>query len=154
METWGQGDYSFDTVVANLRKLENVLPEAARGKPQTSNHLTYDVSSDEEEGVFMTEDADETQAKGMPMSLFVTPENFFAHVDLEEELFEWGTIHDDQNVYVARDWADHQDLEEHEAYAILANWGQVRQYLHDTKLGRGYVKPKLPTDKKLSLIHI
>ena len=60
---------------------------------------------------------------GMPLSLFVTPENFFAHEDLEDELFELGTIHDDQNVYVAGDWMDHQELEEHEAYAILANWG-------------------------------
>ena len=35
-------------------------------------------------------------------------------------------------------------LEEPEALAILANWGQARKYLLSAKLGRGYQKPKPP----------
>ena len=54
----------------------------------------------------------------MPQSLFVTPENFLCHEDLEDELFEDGTLYDPENVYVPGDIADDHTFEESESQAL------------------------------------
>ena len=45
---------------------------------------------------------------------------------------------------MAGDLADDLWLEEDEAVSILANYGQVRKYLHNNVLGRGYNRPSRP----------
>ncbi|MEC8482419.1 MAG: C2HC-type zinc finger protein, partial [Pseudomonadota bacterium] len=50
-------------------------------------------------------------------------------------------------IYVAGDMDDECILEEEEAMAILANYGQVRKYLHNKALNRGYFKSTPPGSK-------
>ena len=74
----------------------------------------------------------------MQESLFVIPKSFD-----EGQLSEaWDSIGDPEVVYVASDLRDDTVLSEDEAVAILANYGQVRRYLHNKALGRGFSRPQ------------
>ena len=73
----------------------------------------------------------------MTESLFIAPENFDGKV-LENAIAE---SKDPEIIYVSGDMPEDVVLSEDEAVAILANYGQVRQYLHQKRLGRGYFQP-------------
>ena len=53
-------------------------------------------------------------------------------------------LHYPEVVYVGGDLADGVMLDEDEAVAILANSGQVRQYLYKKALSRGFFQNKQP----------
>ena len=73
----------------------------------------------------------------MTESLFTAPETFDGKV-LENAIAE---STDPEIIYVSGDMPEDVVLSEDEAVAILANYGQVRQYLHQKRLGRGYFQP-------------
>ena len=77
----------------------------------------------------------------MNQSLFVLPEAFDDEV-LEEML---PYLDDPEVVYVAGDLPDDILLDEDETVAILANYGQVRNYLHKKTVGRGFFQPRAPS---------
>ena len=71
-------------------------------------------------------------------SLFLHPDSFDDEV-LDQALL----VHEDPDiVFVASDLSEDCILEEDEAIAILANYGQVRSYLHQKKMGRGFHRPR------------
>ena len=80
-----------------------------------------------------------------------------SHVFMNESLFLLPGAFDDgllmemtphienpEILYVAGDLDDDLELSEDEAVAILANYGQVRQFLHRKVLNRGFFKNKAP----------
>ena len=69
----------------------------------------------------------------MSESLFVLPESFDDALLDEIEPF----LDDPEVLYVAGDMSNDIWLDEDEAVSILANYGQVRKYLHNKVLGRG-----------------
>lgn len=79
----------------------------------------------------------------MSESLFLSPESFEGEV-LEQAIKE---VHDPETLFVASDMPEDVVLQEDEAVAIYANYGQVRTYLHKKKMGRGYFQPKAPGGK-------
>ena len=83
----------------------------------------------------------------MARSLFVAPENFYDD-ELEDEPVNQGRLYDNETVYMAGDIPDDHIFEEQDATAILANWGQVRAYLHKKRLARGFIKQKPPAGGK------
>ena len=68
----------------------------------------------------------------------------------EEGVWEDAIQHvdDEDAVPVAGDVPEDVILEEDEAVAIFANYGQVRQYLHERKLGRGFFRQQPPSKGK------
>ena len=73
----------------------------------------------------------------MQESLFVPPDNFDAEILAEAQKHA-----DDPDVlYVAGDIPEDVILSEDEAVAILANYGQVMNFLHKKQLGRGFFRP-------------
>ena len=77
----------------------------------------------------------------MNESLFVLPEAFD-----DELLMEMLPYLDDPNVlFVAGDLDDETIFEESEAVALLANYGQIRNYLHKKTLNRGFFKNRPPS---------
>ena len=50
-------------------------------------------------------------------------------------------------VWLAGDYGDDEILEEDTAVAILANYGQVRKFLHSKRLGRGCYRAQAPKGK-------
>ena len=73
----------------------------------------------------------------MEESLFLLPESFDDPLLDEVEKY----IDDPEILYVAGDLSNNLWFEEDEAVSILANYGQVRTYLHKKLLGRGYNRP-------------
>ena len=73
----------------------------------------------------------------MAESLFIPPKAVEGEV-LEEALQR---VHDNGLLFVIEDVQDDVVLTEDKAIAVLANYGQVRQYLLKGKLGRGYSRP-------------
>jgi len=77
----------------------------------------------------------------MTESLFLIPECF----DDEDVMDEVSRYIDDPDViFVAGDLAEDLEFLEDEAVSILANYGQVRNFLHKKVLGRGYNRPQRP----------
>ena len=50
-------------------------------------------------------------------------------------------------VWLAGDIGDEEILEEDQAVAISASYGQVRKYLHSKRLGRGFFRAPAPKGK-------
>jgi hypothetical protein len=77
----------------------------------------------------------------MAESLYIIPESF------DDETFHEAAVnsHDPDIVYIAGDISEDVLFKEDEAIAILANYGQVRNYLHKKTLGRGFFQPRAPT---------
>ena len=80
----------------------------------------------------------------MAESLFLLPEGF------DNELLDELEQHVDNPdvLYVAGDLSDDLWFEEDEAVSILANYGQVRKYLHDKVLGRGFNRRQRPQQQR------
>ena len=149
IDTWTHGEYDYDLISTNLRKLDRPVP--GRGGV---THLTG-LSGFQEEGeaaptYYGSGGGPSDESGGMASfvfmaeSLFLLPENF----DDDELLDEVAQYIDNVDIlYVAGDLADNLWLEEDEAVSILANYGQVRNYLHKKVLGRGYNRPSRPATR-------
>ena len=139
VETWTRGIYDLPDVAAALRKLERPIP--GKGGTHVSGMVGYAGFRDNPvpetmETVLWTESSQAPQDPVMAESLFVLPEQF-DDKSLEEAIQCAG---DDEVVFVAGDIPSNVILSEEETTAILANYGQVRQYLHQKKLSRGYYR--------------
>ena len=147
MDTWSHGTYEYDEVATNLRKLERPVP--GRGG---ASHLTG-LSGFQEEGAEIyfggspsITDSQPTLSRAgtsmifMSESLFVLPESFDDALLEEVEPF----LDDPEILYVAGDMSNDIWLDEDEAVSIFANYGQVRKYLHNKVLGRGFNRPQRP----------
>ena len=147
METWLQGNYELDDVVEKLKQLERPIP--GRGG---ATHLCGFVgdgngvdSAGQDAGVFFAGPSggssgsctDGTTLVFMEESLFLLPESFDDPLLDEVEKY----IDNPEILYVAGDLSNNLWFEEDEAVSILANYGQVRTYLHKKLLGRGYNRP-------------
>ena len=157
LNTWTKGDWNYDTIRGWLKKLERPIPGSG-GKHLEG--LTAWVAFGE------GEESSSHQANSEPMicavcsganaekepeaeelvifmdeSLWVSPEDFEEDV-LEEALHE---VNNPEVIYVASDIPDDCVLEEDDAVAIFANYGQVRRFLHKKKLARGYHKVSAPS---------
>jgi hypothetical protein len=126
METWLRGNYDFDEVVDNLKKLERPAP--GRGG---ATHLC--VFSEVQEHAYPGADVYHVDSVGaaagyssgaslifMTESLFLIPECFDENDDeLMDELAKY--IDDPDILFVAGDIGDDFQFEEDEAVSILAN---------------------------------
>jgi len=156
IEMWSGGDYTYPGMQKYLKKLERPVPGSGGQRitgligfvdeaPSASASLRNgpdqflcqqcgDASTTyfEESSTFMIE------------SLFVLPESF------DDALLDEAApyLENPEILFVAGDMADDVVLEEDEAVAILANYGQVRQYLHKKTLNRGFFKNKPPGGSK------
>ena len=149
---WTKNQIDYETIVENLRKLDR----PAMGKPgQTTTLFTDD--DDCSHAVFAAHQEDEEEeeedevadAIPMPCSLYIIPENFCYDDDLTNASMNDDTLDNDDVVMVSGDIPEDHVFEEDDAVAICANWSQVRQFLHEEKLNRGYVKQKsLSTSSK------
>jgi len=156
IEMWSGGDYTYPGMQKYLKKLARPVPGSGGQRitgligfvdeaPSASASLRNgpdqflcqqcgDASTTyfEESSTFMIE------------SLFVLPESF--DDALLDEAAQY--LDNPEILFVAGDMADDVVLEEDEAVAILANYGQVRQYLHKKTLNRGFFKNKPPGGSK------
>ena len=80
----------------------------------------------------------------MKESLFTVPDSYDEEV-LEEVA---ANIDDNEIGYVAGDIEEDVVLSEDETVAIMANYKQVRQYLHKKALNRGYFRSQAPKTGK------
>jgi hypothetical protein len=153
VETWLQGNYEENDVIDALKKLERPVPGRAG-----ATHLCGFVDDEDpamhtrndEGGVFFGQTSDGNVSSGlsegsslvfMTESLFLIPECF----DDEEVLAEVAKYIDDPDIlFVAGDLGEDLEFTEDEAISILANYGQVRSFLHKKVLGRGFNRPNKP----------
>ena len=160
---WAKGKMSFETVEEYLKCLERPNPSAYIGEHNQS--LTAPV--------FEEADGDPRGNVYFPEGsrVSVTDSETFEEVDdfahagelyqeqsvslslddvLEDDLVTAYMAHDADNldyVCLAGDIGDEEVLEEDQAVAILANYGQVRKYLHSKRLGRGFYRAQAPKGK-------
>ena len=147
METWLQGNYELDDVVEKRKQLERPIPGLGG-----ATHLCGFVgdgngvdSAGQDAGVFFAGPSggssgsctDGTTQAFLEESLFLLPESFDDPLLDEVEKY----IDNPEILYVAGDLSNNLWFEEDEAVSILANYGQVRTYLHKKLLGRGYNRP-------------
>ena len=154
IETWSKGTYELETIKDSLRKLERPVPGRG-GKTHIVGLAGYAEVTDEAGnqaemyyqgyGAGVEDDSGEVSSiYFMSESLFVVPEEF------DDELLAqaMNDREKDDILYVSGDLNDDVQLHEDEAVAILANYGQVREYLHKRQLGRGFVRHGAPKGGK------
>ena len=151
IDTWTRGTYEFNDILEALRKLERPVP--GRSKSHLAGMSGY-VSADivdsagnvgsAHASVYAEFDEDENTFCFMTESLFLVPEAF--DEDLIEEFMKY--VDDVDILWVAGDISDDFDLTEDEAIAILANYGQVRKYIHKRALSRGFVRHSPPDSSR------
>ncbi|CAE7887444.1 GIP, partial [Symbiodinium necroappetens] len=113
MVTWLGGDYSLDTVITNLRRLERVHAEGGK--------RTFLVEEEE------------------PGDMSYDPVGVGAEVFLGEPAGEDES--EDENWVFMEDGHLDQVLEEDEVLDALASYQQVRRQIKEQKLGRQFFKP-------------
>ena len=138
IEMWTSGVYEYAEIQKYLKRLERPVPGAG------GTRITGLVGFEEEPAddlVLML--GNEEESTHLAESLFLLPGSFD-----EEALQECSRYLDDPDViFVAQDLSEHLQFEEDEAVAILANYGQVREYLSKQKLGRGFTSAQKPGAK-------
>ena len=155
MTRWTENQLDWKTVFDNLRKLERPVPISGQSMFGSSHYnddptVAYCAYAQADGGTDWDSDSDmdsDCQVIEMDASLFVSPECFLAYDEILDQVID--DCRDGKYLWVPCDLGidDPQGplLEEPEAIAILANWGQARKYLLSAKLGRGYHKPKPPS---------
>ena len=77
----------------------------------------------------------------MERSLYLVPEAF----EDEEVLFAaMDDLHDEDAIWLPGDFPEEGPIPEEVFVTIMANYGQVRKYLHRKALSRGYKKQNAP----------
>ena len=142
-EGWTEGEYEYDKVFKNLRKLERPIPGTG-GTTLMGLHGFAEMDAPPPGGgpsdPAVYHQSDQETPTFWTQSLYLDPDDF-TEEQSEQVLKE---VHNSEILYVAGDIPDDVVLEETEAVAILANYGQVRQYLHKKTLGRGFQQQKPP----------
>ena len=93
---------------------------------------------------FEEDSSEEESTEEVSKSLYVSPESFD-----DETLFQaCQMLHNDDIVFMSGDIPEDHTFAEEEAQAILANYKQVREFLHKKALNRGFFKSKPPDRKK------
>ena len=151
IETWSRNSYALDDVAASLRKLERPNP----GRP--GHHISglngfMDQQSYDLFGELEYEHRDlsvsGSDSTYVSQSLFLHPDS----VD-DEVLDQALLVHEDLDiVFVASDVSEDCILEEDEAIAILATYGQVRMYLHQKKDGSRFSPTAGPSGTEQGII--
>jgi len=146
LEMWTSGVYSYPEIQKCLKRLERPVPGSTqqritgligfidedRPEPASTSPETAVLANVDSAAVYMGE------------SLFVLPEAF--DDDLLEEAAPY--LDNTEILYVAGDLADDLVFSEDESIALLANYGQVRNYLHKKTLNRGFFKSTPPSNGK------
>jgi len=123
IDNWCKGEYDLATVATNLRKLERPIP--GRGGSHlagmSTNAFTGDSDSFYDHQSEIGTDSSRAEPIFMKESLFVNIDDF------DGELLDRAVedTRDPDILYVSGDIAQDVMLEEDEAVAILANYGQV-----------------------------
>ena len=143
IEMWTGGVYEYAEMQKYLKRLERPTPG---GGARITGLCGFeeDEPQEDETATFVLGDDDDSEPQAlifMNESLFVLPEAFD-----DELLMEMLPYLDDPNVlFVAGDLDDETIFEESEAVALLANYGQIRNYLHKKTLNRGFFKNRPPS---------
>ena len=133
VETWTIGSYEVMEIATNLRKLERPMP----GRPGGQMGMTgFEQGSPAQSWDEPPPPHPETAGPRISKSLFIELDQFD-----DDTLLEAVQVADDPQIYyVSGDFPDDHVFDEEEATAIMANYNQVRKYLHTKKLGRGFFK--------------
>ena len=133
VETWTRGSYEVTEIATNLRKLERPMP----GRPGGQMGMTgFEQGSPAQSWDEPPPPSPETAGPRISKSLFIELDQFD-----DDTLLEAVQVADDPQIYyVSGDFPDDHVFDEEEATAIMANYNQVRKYLHTKKLGRGFFK--------------
>ena len=128
IEMWSGEEYDYEKMQRYAKVLERPIP-GNRGQRITGlTALMDEVGPDKSETLAtITSGAADSTCVFMQDSLFVMPEAF-GDLLLDEVMRD---LHNPEVVNVAGDLAEDVILDEDEAVAILANYGQVPQYLHN-----------------------
>ena len=165
-EMWTRGDYEYDLVVENLKKLERPVPGIAQGKTRIAGMIGYQNEADEGDqqqeqasgadqshinAIVPAQDATlyEDEITFVPESLYVTPDSF--DDDLLEEAFPH--LDNDDILYVSGDLTEDMEFDEEEAVAIFANYKSVRKFLHARAKNRGFFKTPVQKNQKIEGNH-
>ena len=115
----------------------------------TEDGVVVEHEGDENESYLTTApDAHDSHASGpeliyMESSFFLTPESFD---DDDILLAAIDSLTDDDAIWLPEDFPnDDSPIDEETFITILANYGQVRKYLHRKSLSHGYTKQKPPS---------
>ena len=139
VETWTKSSYDLVEIATALRRLERPTP--GKGTSQVSGMTGLELGSPAEtHGMRHSPMEPAIMPPPTPISqcLFLSLEQF-----QDEVLFEALDYASDPNTFfIAGDIPQDVVLGEEETVAVMANYNQVRKYLHTQKLGRGFFKGK------------
>ena len=145
IEMWSEGDYAWTRMQQLLKKLERPIPGVTQGATRLIGYQTdgsHTEGNSPTQGVYHNDSSQQAERPVfMPKSFFLLPEAF----DNDEVLFAAiNDLHDSDAIWLPEDFPEEGGIPEDVFVTILANYGQVRKFLHTKALGRGYNRPSPP----------
>ena len=138
VETWTKGSYDVGEIATALRRLERPVPgrTGSHVAGMTGFELGSPACAPTPPSAPTLFESPQQQSPQISQCLFIHLEQF------EDEVLLEALNHvDDPNIfYLSGDIPDDAEFTEEETTAIMANYNQVRKYLHTKKLGRGFFK--------------
>ena len=151
IELWTGGSYDWTVMQQNMKKLERPIPGVAYGDGTRTRLIGFQEDLPDHHGggsIFhnsASNGADSAEGSiFMNNSYFLLPETF----DDDETLFAAiDDMHDTDAIWLPEDFPEEGGIPEDIFITVLANYGQVRKFLHSKALGRGYRNPQPPGTK-------
>ena len=142
VEMWSGGKYDYVQMQGYLKRLERPTPGA--GGNQRMLGLVGFAGDDDPSANPQESEPQSVTLVQMSRSLYLMPEAF------DDDFYQHHQQHFDNEdiLFVAGDIPDDAIFEEDEAVALLANYGQVRKYLHNKHLSRGFFPNQQPQKGK------
>ena len=154
IELWTGGSYDWTVMQQNMKKLERPIPGVAYGDGTRTRLIGFqeDLAEHDERvrggSIFHNSASNGADSAEGPIfmnnSYFLLPEAF----DDDETLFAAiDDMHDTDAIWLPEDFPEEGGIPEDIFITVLANYGQVRKFLHSKALGRGYRNPQPPGTK-------
>ena len=152
IELWTGGAYDWTQMQLNLKKLERPVPGAFGGDHSRTRMIGFQEDIGEVDGrtsrggiyhnSLSTAGAEQAEDPVyMHHSYFLLPEAF----DNDELLYAAiDDLHDVDAIWLPEDFPEEGGIPEDVFVTVLANYGQVRKFLHTKALGRGFRRPQPP----------
>ena len=151
IEMWTKGEYDWENMQVHMKALERLTPGPQNGNQPRTRMLgmvgfqesVNDMSGNPNPQPVYVNSEPEIDAIFMNNSFYLAPESFEEDEDLL--LAALADHHEPDAIWLPDDFPEEGLIPEDIFITILANYGQVRKFLHTKALGRGFKRPTPPS---------